>query len=1276
MPKLLSSNWLILLKSQDKAVIDACHSQEQAIENYAAERNHIAETDNDANDKVQTMAFLQNWADLKVTKNTLENRYLAILGEYGMGKTWCCIRFAMEQIKRYKEDPKNPLAIYLDLRRYAEGDSKLSSSSAPELKEIIAITLVRQLGDINQDLTAEDVLELVRNQGAIIIFDGLDEVANYLSSEKKKAFYRQLVSILPKGLEQNPEQFKNPGKLILSCRSNQFATFKEETNLFNDNQRDDGKWLFRILHLLPFATEQIRQYFEHNLPERDADELLQLLSGIHNLTELARRPYNLNLISRQIHKIEQHKASDKVFYGVTLYQNLVEEWLERDDPKHQFDKTYKPTIMQHLAAFLHKSQLREIPHDKLRQWLDNWLRQQPEIQEAHQSINRDTLASDLRTATFICRPQGDTFRFAHTSLQEFFLARYLFDGLLPDPMAALSDNPEKLNQARLNRWKIDIPSPETLEFLRQLIASEPENQADINHSICELLGQYQAQRSELAFRFWLQCQQSELNLARPEKIDMRGANLYQFTCLNDKNAPALNLRGCDFSGANLVSSDWQGIDFSFCLFNKADGRGSRWRYCKMVDSQFEQADFSVNSQMLACQLPESAAEVSRLVRSQPTQPPLKLPASHLDPVFANGHVTPIHSATFSHDDRRIITASIDGTAKIWDAQSALCIATLNGHKGTVTSAAFSHDDRRIITASHDGTAKIWDAQSALCIATLNGHKGTVKSAAFSHDDRHIITSSDDGTAKIWDAQSALRIATLSGHEASVTSAAFSHDDRRIITSSHDGTAKIWDAQSALWIATLNDHKDTVYSAAFSHDDRRIITSSHDGVKIWDAQSALCILTLNGHKTWINSAAFSHDDRRIITASSDHTAKIWDAQSALCITTLNGHKNIVFSAAFSHDDQRIISSSFDSTSKIWDAQSALCIATLNGHKNIVFSATFSHDDRRIITASSDNTAKIWDAQSASYVATLNGHKGIVLSAAFSHDDRRIITASSDHTAKIWDAQSALCIATLNDHTDRVISAAFSHDNLRIITASFDNTTKIWDAQSALCIATLNDHTDRVTSAAFSHDDRRIITSCFDGTAKIWDAQSALCIATLIGHKGRVTSAAFSHDDRRIITSSYDGTAKIWDAQSALCIATLDGHTYRVNSAAFSHDDRHIITSSYDGTAKIWDAQSALCIATLNGHEGSVESAAFSHDDRRIITSSADNTAKIWDADPTSPNYGKPIKTLLFLPEGQWTWCDDERYYETSEEAWQWLFWQEKESLQLYEFDEGMAVVENK
>jgi hypothetical protein len=48
-------------------------------------------------------------------------------------------------------------------------------------------------------------------------------------------------------------------------------------------------------------------------------------------------------------------------------------------------------------------------------------------------------------------------------------------------------------------------------------------------------------------------------------------------------------------------------------------------------------------------------------------------------------------AVFSPDGTRIVTASYDGTARVWDAATAKEIVVLHGHKQSVTYAAFSPD---------------------------------------------------------------------------------------------------------------------------------------------------------------------------------------------------------------------------------------------------------------------------------------------------------------------------------------------------------------------------------------------------------------------------------------------------------------------------------------------------------------------------------------------------------------------------------------------------------
>jgi WD40 repeat protein/energy-coupling factor transporter ATP-binding protein EcfA2 len=492
-----------------------------------------------------------------------------------------------------------------------------------------------------------------------------------------------------------------------------------------------------------------------------------------------------------------------------------------------------------------------------------------------------------------------------------------------------------------------------------------------------------------------------------------------------------------------------------------------------------------------------------------------------------GHNNPLFSGAFSPDGSRIVTASWDKTARIWDAATAKEIAVLRGHEDPLRSAAFSPDGSRIVTASWDKTARVWDAATAKEMAVLRGHDDSVRSAAFSPDGSRIVTASDDNTARIWDAATAKEMAVLRGHDSFVFSAAFNPGGSHIVTASGDTTARIWDAATAKEIAVLRGHEGPVRSGAFSPDGSRIVTTSTDHTaRIWNAATAKKIL--RGHDSFVQSAAFSPDGSRIVTASADNTARIWDALAAEEMTVLRGHDSTVNSAAFSLDGSRIVTASEDKAARIWDAATAKEMAVLRGHDDSVWSAAFSPDGSRIVTASADSTARIWDALAAEEITVLRGHDDSVWSAAFSPDGSRIVTASDDNTARIWDAATKKEMVVLRGHEDSVYSAAFSPDGLRIVTTSEDKTARIWDAATAKEIAVLRGHVGPVRSAAFSPEGSRIITASWDKTARVWDAATKKGIAVLRGHDYSLYSAAFSPDGSRIVTASDDMTARIWDA----------------------------------------------------------------------------------------------------------------------------------------------------
>ena len=271
-----------------------------------------------------------------------------------------------------------------------------------------------------------------------------------------------------------------------------------------------------------------------------------------------------------------------------------------------------------------------------------------------------------------------------------------------------------------------------------------------------------------------------------------------------------------------------------------------------------------------------------------------------------GHGQGVMSAAFSPDGKRIVTASDDKTARLWDVKTGTPIGEpLQGHEGPVRSAAFSPDGKRIVTASYDKTVRLWDGESGKPIGEpLRGHEDKVMSAAFSPDGKRIVTASNDKTVRLWNAETGEPIGEpLKGHANSVLSAAFSPDGKRIVSASFDRTARLWDAETGRPIGKPFKSELEVSCAAFSPDGKRVVTGSIDKTaRLWDAETGNPIGDLNGHDGAVWSAAFSPDGTRIITGARDNMARggiippqdrcarrCWQASQGDCIPSAHNWK---------------------------------------------------------------------------------------------------------------------------------------------------------------------------------------------------------------------------------------------------------------------------------------------------------------------------------------------------------------------------------------------------
>ena len=342
----------------------------------------------------------------------------------------------------------------------------------------------------------------------------------------------------------------------------------------------------------------------------------------------------------------------------------------------------------------------------------------------------------------------------------------------------------------------------------------------------------------------------------------------------------------------------------------------------------------------------------------------------------------ITSVIFSNDNKYVITCAGDYFARIWEIKSnvGICIKPLGDIADWIRNAYYSPSGKQAISASIDGTAKMWNLHNRKLEQIYYGHTDRVTSASFNHSGELIVTTSDDCSAKVWNINNCGCEVTLRGNNNSVHNAAFSPDGSKLATVSWDNTGSIWDLSKQVECCKLIGHTEPILTVQYDPTGDYLITSSNDNTALlWNSRSGKLIGKRAQHNTRLNSAAFSPDGIRIITSAFDNTACVWNADRDLdgdsidLISILDGHTDSVRGASFSPDGRYIVTVSRDTTGRLWDGEDYHCIQKLVGHTFFVRSSMFDQKSQKVITASYDGTIREWNlnGENTNLIASVPG-----------------------------------------------------------------------------------------------------------------------------------------------------------------------------------------------------------------------------------------------------------------------------------------------------------------
>ena len=691
-------------------IVESAHYVDSTAEEFLLKEVSLENVSSKSVFKCDLVPTLKYWA---CDRN--DSPFAVILGEYGMGKTWSSQLLALRLVECIeKKEPNIPIPIYLDLRRAVDEKDRLLGGDVPALEVLLESLSRNNTPPGETPLTAGEIFRYVREEGALLILDGLDEVLAHKRDDAwGQAFIKRLFDVLPFGYwpkRLNPKTVTdNPGKLLLTCRTHYFKSVQTQNDQIlglGREQHKDAKP--RAWQLLPFSREQVLKYLELiKIPEQDTQAVYDLIAGVHNLSEIASRPQGLAMVCDHISEIEAARREGISVNGAAIYRLMVDKWLDRDHGKHRIPPEEKPGLMQDLALHMWRLGVRRMPWDDLYKWFNDGYKSCYWYQLIVSKENPEVMLTDLRNATFLVRPGGNDFEFAHTSILEYFLAVRLHRGLEEDDIEIFED---------IN------PSPETLDFLllhHQTCTSY--RQKKVRDALAKHLGQAKAGKTTRATLL-------DIFLLAPQEwllktLDISGLSLerYAFSklALDMLIADNAGLAETGWTNCNFRRSSWRNADCRQMLceritgdyadFSHADLFAGRWRNVDIEQTVFDGASHIDTLQQFPAVTEQPQSDLScRDWR-----------------LMWDSHGGQINGCSISADGRRVVTAGYDGTARVWNEKGE-CIHVLKGHEGILLACSMSADGRRVVTGSSD-MIRYWllVKNTLKCALELHPQTGTV-----------------------------------------------------------------------------------------------------------------------------------------------------------------------------------------------------------------------------------------------------------------------------------------------------------------------------------------------------------------------------------------------------------------------------------------------------------------------------------------------------------------------------------------------------------------------
>ncbi|XP_030599749.1 ATG16 autophagy related 16-like 2 isoform X2 [Archocentrus centrarchus] len=297
----------------------------------------------------------------------------------------------------------------------------------------------------------------------------------------------------------------------------------------------------------------------------------------------------------------------------------------------------------------------------------------------------------------------------------------------------------------------------------------------------------------------------------------------------------------------------------------------------------------------------------------------RVPARALQVLDA--HEQDINAVRFSSSSDLLATGGTDKVIKLWEVRAGLLThrGTLDGSTEGITCIEFDPMGFRILAASYNKSAMLWQLGDSVPKVTLTGHSRKVTAARFSSVLHQVVTGSGDGTIRLWDLQRAACVRA-------VNVAKYCSDlvcsENCIISGHYDCQIRVWDSRAASCVQML-PAQGKVTSLDLSSDHLQLLSCCRDDcLQLFDLRrwsSERVSFRADGFKCGSDStkAVISPDGCYLAAGSADGAVYIWNVSTGKLETRLpDKHSSSISAVSWSLSGEYFVSVDKSKRAVLW------------------------------------------------------------------------------------------------------------------------------------------------------------------------------------------------------------------------------------------------------------------------------------------------------------------------------------------------------------------------